>query len=78
MTITTTPTTPAAAGTTAARADAAPGCGLPSDQVHEWLDRVQDDLRRVRARLEYLRAEQSRLEAQQHLLAELLASSTQV
>jgi len=42
------------------------------------LEHVQDDLRRVRARLEYLRAEQSRLENQQHLLAELLASSTTV
>ena len=59
----------------ATRVDAPP-CGLPSDQVHQWLEHVQDDLRRVRARLEYLRAEQSRLENQQHLLAELLASST--
>ena len=61
----------------ATRADAPP-CGLPSDQVHQWLEHVQDDLRRVRARLEYLAAEQSRLENQQHLLAELLASSTAV
>ena len=65
------------------RADAptrtdAPSCGLPSDQVHEWLEHVQGDLRRVRARLEYLRAEQARLENQQHLLAELLASSSAV
>ena len=59
-------------------APTAPVCGLPVDQVHEWLERVQDDLRRVRARLEYLRAEQARLENQQHLLAELLASSTAV
>jgi len=60
-----------------ARPDAAP-CGLPSDQVHLWLEHVQDDLRRVRARLEFLRAEQERLEHQQHLLAELLAASTAV
>ena len=59
------------------RADAQ-ACGLPSDQVHEWLEHVQDDLRRVRARLEFLRAEQERLENQQHLLAELLAASTAV
>jgi hypothetical protein len=48
--------------------------GLPPEQVHAWLDHVQDDLRRVRARLEYLRAEQSRLESQRQLLAKLLAS----
>ena len=60
-----------------ARADTA-GTGLPAAQVHAWLEHVQDDLRRVRARLEYLRAEQSRLESQQHLLAELLAASTDV
>jgi hypothetical protein len=59
------------------RADA-PSCGLPADQVHQWLEHVQDDLRRVRARLEYLRAEQARLENQQHLLAELLAASSAV
>ena len=53
-------------------------CGLPSGQVHEWLEHVQDDLRRVRARLEYLHAEQQRLENQQHLLAELLAASSAV
>jgi hypothetical protein len=50
--------------------------GLPPEQVHAWLEHVQEDLRRVRARLEYLRAEQQRLESQQHLLAELLASSS--
>jgi hypothetical protein len=54
----------------------APSCGLPADQVHEWLEHVQEDLRRVQARLEYLRVEQARLENQQHLLAELLASDT--
>jgi len=48
---------------------------LPSDQLHEWLDHVQEDLRRVAERLEYLGAEQSRLEHQQRLLAELLAVS---
>jgi hypothetical protein len=55
-----------------------PTCGVPSDQVHEWLEHVQEDLRRVRVRLEYLRAEQSRLENQQRLLAELLAVSAAV
>lgn len=63
-----------ATSTTQLRADAAT-CGLPPDQVHAWLAQVQDDLRRVRSRLEYLRAEEQRLEGQQHLLAELLASS---
>jgi len=60
-----------------ARAESA-SVGLPPEQVHAWLEHVQDDLRRVRARLEYLRAEQSRLESQQRLLAELLASSTAI
>ena len=59
------------------RHDAAP-VGLPPEQVHAWLEHVQEDLRRVRARLEYLRAEQSRLESQQHLLAELLAASSEL
>jgi hypothetical protein len=54
------------------------GTGLPSEQVHAWLEQVQDDLRLVRARLEYLRTEQSRLESQQHLLAELLAATSAV
>ena len=53
----------------------APAAGLPSDQVHEWLQHVHEDLRRVRARLEYLRAEQSRLEHQQRVLADLLAAA---
>ncbi|MGO9872958.1 MAG: hypothetical protein ACLPVY_04090 [Acidimicrobiia bacterium] len=57
---------------------AVPSCGLPPDQIHEWLERLQEDLRRVWARLEYLRAEQSRLENQQHLLGELLAASAAV
>ncbi|HTD49945.1 MAG TPA: hypothetical protein VK771_05060 [Acidimicrobiia bacterium] len=52
-----------------------PASGLPSDQVHEWLEHVHEDLRRVRARLEYLRAEQSRLENQQRLLVNLLAAT---
>jgi hypothetical protein len=55
---------------------AAPTCGLPSAQLHEWLEHIQEDLRRVGGRLEYLHAEQSRLENQQHLLGELLAAST--
>jgi len=67
-----TTTTPRTAQPTPA---ATPICGLPSDQVHAWLEQVHEDLRRVRARLEYLRAEQSRLENQQHLLAELLAAA---
>jgi uncharacterized membrane protein len=71
MTTTTTARMPAPA-----RAVGAASCGLPPEQVHEWLEHVQDDLRRVRARLEFLRAEQARLENQQHLLAELLAASS--
>ena len=55
---------------------AAAPVGLPPEQVHAWLEHVQEDLRRVRARLEYLRAEQQRLESQQHLLAELLTASS--
>ena len=73
MVMTTTTTTD-----TGDQARAESGCGLPSDQVHDWLDRVGEDLRKVRARLEYLRAEQARLESQQQLLAELLASSSAV
>jgi hypothetical protein len=64
-----------ATSTTQLRADATATPGLPPDQVHAWLAQVQDDLRRVRSRLEYLRAEEERLVGQQHLLAELLASS---
>jgi hypothetical protein len=75
--MTTTTTRIPTAAEAPARSDAAP-CGLPSDQVHQWLEHVQDDLRRVRARLEYLRAEQARLENQQQLLAELLAASSAV
>ena len=67
-----TTTTPRTAQPTPA---AAPICGLPSDQVHEWLQHVHEDLCRVHARLEYLRAEQSRLENQQRLLVELLAAA---
>jgi len=77
MTTTTTRMPTQTPAPTPTRADAQP-CGLPSDQVREWLEHVQDDLRRVRARLEFLRAEQDRLENQQHLLAELLAASTAV
>lgn len=54
----------------------APVCGLPPEQVHAWLDSVQDQARRVQARIEYLRAEQSRLHDQERLLVELLASAS--
>jgi hypothetical protein len=76
--MTTTTTRPTQTPASAATSADAQSCGLPSDQVHEWLEHVQDDLRRVRARLEYLHAEQQRLESQKHLLAELLAASTAV
>ena len=52
------------------------GCGIDTEQVSMWLERVQDDLRRVRARVEFLEAERSRLDVQQRLVSELLASST--
>ena len=52
------------------------GTGLPPEQVHAWLEHVQDDLRLVRARLEFLRTEQTRLESQQHILGELLAATS--
>jgi hypothetical protein len=61
--------------TTSPRTTPVPACGLPSDQVHEWLEHVHEDLRRVRARLEFLCAEQSRLENQQRLLVDLLAAT---
>jgi septal ring factor EnvC (AmiA/AmiB activator) len=68
--------------TTTTRAPVPPrgaaSCGLPSDQVHEWLEQVEDDLRKVRARLEYLELEQARLENQQQLLAELVAAAMAV
>jgi hypothetical protein len=49
--------------------------GLPSDQVHGWMDSVRADLERVRARIEYLQLEEQRLDEQSRLLARLLASS---
>jgi len=52
-----------------------PGCGLPPEQVHAWMETVRDDLARVRTRLEYLQLEERRLVEQQRLLTELLAAS---
>jgi len=52
-----------------------PGCGLPPEQVHAWMDTVAGDLARVRARLDYLQLAEVRLVEQQRLLAELLATS---
>jgi hypothetical protein len=51
------------------------GAGLPSEQVHGWMESVRTDLERVRARMEYLQIEEERLEEQYRLLAQLLASS---
>ncbi len=51
------------------------GTGLPSEQVHGWMDSVRIDLERVRARIDYLQLEVQRLEEQYRLLAQLLASS---
>ena len=51
------------------------GCGLPSEQVHTWMDSVRADLERVRARVEFLHLEEQRLEEQYRLLSQLLASS---
>ena len=50
--------------------------GLPSEQVHAWLENVQDQIRRVQTRIEYLQAEQARLQEQESLLMELMASAT--
>ena len=52
-----------------------PPTGLPQEQLHTWLEWVQDDLRRVEARLEYLEAARSQLKEQERLLGELLHSS---
>ena len=49
--------------------------GLPSEQVHAWLENVQDQIRRVQTRIEYLQAEQARLQEQESLLMELMASA---
>ena len=51
-----------------------PSC-LPPEQLHTWLEWVQDDLRRIEARLEYLEAARSQLREQERLLGELLHSS---
>ena len=50
----------------------APSSGLPVEQVHEWLTRVQTDLRRVRAQLEYLRVEEVRFAWQERLLSKIV------
>ncbi|MGQ0825045.1 MAG: hypothetical protein ACT4OX_08480 [Actinomycetota bacterium] len=59
----------------AATSTDAPVSGLPPDQVHAWLESVQDQVRRVQTRIEYLQAEQARLQEQESLLMELLASA---
>ena len=53
----------------------APPTGLPAEQLHTWLEWVQDDLRRIESRLEYLEAARSQLREQERLLGELLQSS---
>jgi hypothetical protein len=53
----------------------APPTGLPPEQLHTWLEWVQDDLRRIESRLEYLEAARSQLREQERLLGELLHSS---
>jgi hypothetical protein len=53
----------------------APPTGLPSEQLHTWLEWVQDDLQRLEARLEYLEAARSQLREQERLLSELLEAS---
>jgi cell division septum initiation protein DivIVA len=50
--------------------------GLPAEQVHAWLESVQDQIRRVQTRIEYLQAEQARLQEQESLLMELMASAS--
>jgi hypothetical protein len=64
------------AGRPAARNGAtAPPTGLPPEQLHTWLEWVQDDLRRIESRLEYLEAARAQLREQERLLGELLHSS---
>jgi hypothetical protein len=53
----------------------APPTGLPAEQLHTWLEWVQDDLQRLEARLEYLEAARSQLREQERLLSELLEAS---
>jgi hypothetical protein len=52
-----------------------PPTGLPAEQLHTWLEWVQDDLQRLEARLEYLEAARSQLREQERLLSELLETS---
>jgi hypothetical protein len=52
-----------------------PPSGLPAEQLHTWLEWVQDDLRRIESRLDYLEAARSQLREQERLLGELLQSS---
>jgi hypothetical protein len=60
---------------TSRNAGNAPPTGLPAEQLHTWLEWVQDDLRRIESRLEYLEAARSQLREQERLLNELLQSS---
>ena len=53
----------------------APPTGLPAEQLHTWLEWVQDDLQRLEARLEYLDAARAQLREQERLLSELLEAS---
>jgi hypothetical protein len=53
----------------------APPTGLPAEQLHTWLEWVQDDLQRLEARLEYLDAARTQLREQERLLSELLEAS---
>jgi hypothetical protein len=52
-----------------------PPTGLPAEQLHTWLEWVQDDLQRLEARLEYLEAARTQLREQERLLSELLETS---
>jgi len=52
-----------------------PPAGLPAEQLHTWLEWVQDDLHRLESRLEYLEAARSQLREQERLLSELLETS---
>jgi hypothetical protein len=61
--------------TTAAARVPPPPTGLPAEQLHTWLEWVQDDLQRLEARLEYLEAARSQLREQERLLSELLETS---
>jgi hypothetical protein len=53
----------------------APPTGLPAEQLHTWLEWVQDDLQRLESRLEYLDAARTQLREQERLLSELLEAS---